>query len=99
MAHLEFCLQWLWPDLDVQTVSVTEQWTQFAVAGPQSRALLERVLDPGQDVSNDAFPYLACAPVTLMGGVPGGCSACPSRASSPTSSAFRPATATPCRAR
>ena len=71
MAHLEFCLQWLWPDLDVQAVSVTEQWTQFAVAGPKSRDLLERVLDPGQDVSNAAFPYLACGPVSLMGGVQG----------------------------
>ncbi|MHB2167871.1 sarcosine oxidase subunit alpha family protein [Alsobacter sp. R-9] len=71
MAHLELCLQWLWPDLDVQAGSVTEQWTQFAVAGPNSRALLQRVLEPGQDLSNEAFPYLACAPVMLRGGVPG----------------------------
>ena len=37
MAHLEFCLQCLWPELDVQVVSVTEQWAQVAVAGPRSR--------------------------------------------------------------
>jgi glycine cleavage system aminomethyltransferase T len=36
--HLEFCQQWLWPELDVQSVSVTEQWAQLAVAGPRSRA-------------------------------------------------------------
>ena len=71
MSHLEFALQWLWPDLDVQAVSVTEQWTQFAVAGPNSRALLQRVLDPGQDISNAAFPYLACGSVSLLGGVRG----------------------------
>jgi len=69
MSHLEFALQWLWPDLDVQVASVTEQWTQFAVAGPNSRALLARILDPGQDISGDAVPYLACRPVSVMGGV------------------------------
>ena len=34
MQHLEFCQQCLWPELDVQMVSVTEQWAQYAVAGP-----------------------------------------------------------------
>src|SRR6202011_2782235 len=37
MQHLEFCHQVLWPELDVQMVSVTEQWAQYAVAGPRSR--------------------------------------------------------------
>ena len=41
MAHLEFCLQCLWPELDAQVVSVTEQWAQVAVAGPRSRELIE----------------------------------------------------------
>ncbi|HSD93381.1 MAG TPA: 2Fe-2S iron-sulfur cluster-binding protein, partial [Methyloceanibacter sp.] len=31
MQHLEFCEQVLWPELDVQMVSVTEQWAQYAV--------------------------------------------------------------------
>ena len=35
MAHMEFCHQALWPDLDVHYVSVTEQWAQMAVAGPE----------------------------------------------------------------
>ncbi len=35
MSHMEFCHQALWPDLDVQYVSVTEQWAQMAVAGTE----------------------------------------------------------------
>ena len=37
MQHLEFCLQVLWPELDVQLASVSEQWAQFSVAGPKAR--------------------------------------------------------------
>jgi sarcosine oxidase subunit alpha len=61
MQHLEFCHQVLWPDLDVQMVSVTEQWAQYSVAGPRSRELLQRLLGDSADLSNKAFPYLACA--------------------------------------
>ena len=32
MSHIEFCHQALWPELDVQYASVTEQWAQVAVA-------------------------------------------------------------------
>jgi methylglutamate dehydrogenase subunit C len=61
MQHLEFCHQVLWPDLDVALVSVTEQWSQYAVAGPRARALLQTVLGSAFDLANEAFPYLACA--------------------------------------
>jgi heterotetrameric sarcosine oxidase alpha subunit len=61
MQHLEYCHQVLWPDLDVQMVSVTEQWAQYAVAGPQSRKLLHALLGDTFDLANEAFPYLACA--------------------------------------
>lgn len=61
MQHLEYCHQILWPELDVQMVSVTEQWAQYAVAGPKSRDLLRTLLGDAFDVSNEAFPYLACA--------------------------------------
>ena len=44
MSHMEFCHQALWPELDVQYVSVTDQWAQMAVAGPKARRLLERVI-------------------------------------------------------
>src|SRR5439155_27119938 len=35
MQHLEFCHQVLWPDLDVQLVSVSDQWAQYSIAGPR----------------------------------------------------------------
>ncbi|MHB8812108.1 MAG: sarcosine oxidase subunit alpha family protein [Steroidobacteraceae bacterium] len=60
LQHLEHARQVLWPELDVQLASVTEQWAQFAVAGPRSRALLERLLGDVVDVSNASFPFLAC---------------------------------------
>ena len=68
MQHLEFCQQVLWPTLDVQMVSVTEQWAQFAVAGPRAREVLQRIVDPGYDISNEAFPYLAVGKVSVCGG-------------------------------
>ncbi|MBM3544885.1 MAG: sarcosine oxidase subunit alpha family protein [Alphaproteobacteria bacterium] len=70
MQHLEFCQQVLWPELDVQLVSVTEQWAQYAVAGPRARDVLQRLVDPGHDISNEAFPYLACGEINVCGGVP-----------------------------
>ncbi|MEL6520784.1 MAG: sarcosine oxidase subunit alpha family protein [Pseudomonadota bacterium] len=67
--NLEFARQCLWPDLDVHLISTTDAWAQFAVAGPKSRALLSRVVD-GLDLSNDAFPFMACAECTVFGGTP-----------------------------
>jgi sarcosine oxidase subunit alpha len=69
--HMHYCHQVLWPQLDVQIVSVTEQWAQVAIAGPRSRTLLERVTDAGQDVSDAAFPWLAAGPLRVLGGVRG----------------------------
>jgi methylglutamate dehydrogenase subunit C len=65
MQHLQFCHQLLWPELDVQMASVTEQWAQYAVAGPRSRELLQRLLGDGADLSNEAFAYLACGEFRL----------------------------------
>jgi heterotetrameric sarcosine oxidase alpha subunit len=61
MQHLEHARQVLWPQLDVQIVSVTEQWSQYAVAGPNARRLLEQLLGTAIDMTHSAFPYLACA--------------------------------------
>lgn len=60
MQHLEHARQVLWPTLDVQLVSVTEQWAQYAIAGPNSRRVLERLLGRAIDLSTEAFPHLAC---------------------------------------
>ncbi|MEM9851404.1 MAG: glycine cleavage T C-terminal barrel domain-containing protein, partial [Pseudomonadota bacterium] len=68
--HLDFCRQCLWPDMDVHIISVTDSWAQYAVAGPRSRDLLRRLVDPEADISNGAFPFMACSDVTVCGGVP-----------------------------
>jgi methylglutamate dehydrogenase subunit C len=67
MQHLEHARQVLWPELDVQLVSVTEQWAQYSIAGPSSRALLERLLGEAFDVSDAVLPYLGCAEFTWRG--------------------------------
>ncbi len=71
LAHLEHCAQVIWPELDVAIASVTEHWAQIALAGPRSRQVLQAVADSGLDLSNSAFPFMACAATTLMGGIPG----------------------------
>ncbi|MDF1607805.1 sarcosine oxidase subunit alpha family protein [Hoeflea sp. YIM 152468] len=67
MAHLEFCAQALWPELDVRLVSVTDQWAQITIAGPQSREVLARIVDA--DLSADAVPFLAVREVALHSGL------------------------------
>ncbi|WP_429932362.1 sarcosine oxidase subunit alpha [Agrobacterium vitis] len=66
MNHLEFCAQVHWPELDVRLASVTDQWAQMAVAGPKSRAILQKIVD--DDISIEALPYLAAKDVSLFGG-------------------------------
>jgi sarcosine oxidase subunit alpha len=69
MQHLEFCHQVLWPELDVQLVSVSEQWAQFSIAGPRSRDVLRKLVDEKYDLADKAFPYLAAKEIAV-GGVP-----------------------------
>ena len=66
--QMEFARQCLWPDLDVQLISTTDAWAQIAVAGPKSRELLTRIVDEF-DLSNDAFPFMACAELTICKGL------------------------------
>ncbi|TIV91169.1 MAG: sarcosine oxidase subunit alpha, partial [Mesorhizobium sp.] len=66
--HMEFARQCLLPELDVQLISTTDAWAQFSVAGPHARRLLERVVD-GFDLSNEAFPFMACANLSVCGGL------------------------------
>lgn len=62
MRHLDFAAQVLAPALDVQMISVTEQWAQFAIAGPKARAVLEDVLDDPPEL-----PFMGCAGTTVGG--------------------------------
>ena len=68
--HMQFCHQCLWPDLDVHMISVTEQYAQYAVAGPNSRKLLRKIVDPEHDISNEAFSYMAAGEISVCGGIP-----------------------------
>ena len=68
--HMQFCHQVLWPELDVQVVSVTDQWAQFSVAGPRARDTLRAIVDPPFDLGNAAFPHMAAGECTVAGGVP-----------------------------
>ncbi len=68
--RLEFARQCLWPNMDVHLISTTDGWAQFAVAGPKSRDLLRKVIDAEHDISNEAFPFMACGHVTVCGGIP-----------------------------
>ena len=66
--NMEFARQCLWPDLDVQLISTTEAWAQYAVAGPNARRLLQKIVDPMFDISNEAFPFMGCAEISVCGG-------------------------------
>ena len=66
--RMEFARQCLFPDMDVNLISATEQWAQFAVAGPNSRKLLEKIVDSEHDISNEAFQFMACGELTVCGG-------------------------------
>ena len=65
MRHLEFVHQAHCAEMDVRFASATEQWAQFAIAGPKARELLDQVLDAPLDPA--AWPFMACGPVQVMG--------------------------------
>jgi sarcosine oxidase, subunit alpha len=57
-AWLEEWLQTEWTQYRVFVTPVTEQWAQFAIAGPKARDVLAK-LEPSFDLSNEAFPHLS----------------------------------------
>ncbi len=65
MTHLEWVSQALRPDLNVRFASVTEQWAQFAVAGPKSRELLNSMLD--DPIDEESWPFMACGEISISG--------------------------------
>ena len=65
LRNMEFARQCLWPDLDVHLISTTDGWAQYAIAGPKSREMLQKVVDI--DISNEAFPFMACSACTAFG--------------------------------
>ncbi|MEM1044560.1 MAG: sarcosine oxidase subunit alpha family protein [Pseudomonadota bacterium] len=70
MVWLEELLQVRWPDLKVHVTSVSDQWAGCAVAGPQSRTVLEACLTDPAVVANDALPFMGVVETELKGGIP-----------------------------
>ena len=65
MRHLDFVHQCLVPQMNVRMISVTEQWAQFAVAGPKSREILNGLLDT--PIDDEIWPYMSCGSVSVSG--------------------------------
>jgi sarcosine oxidase subunit alpha len=65
-AWLEEWLQTEWTQYKVFVTPVTEQWAQFAIAGPKARAVLEK-LGADFDLSNEAFAHMDFRQGTLGG--------------------------------
>ena len=66
LEHMEFQLQSHCAHLKVSLTDVADQWAQFALAGPRSRAVLAALL-PEEDLSAAAFPFMAARSVSLAG--------------------------------
>ncbi len=66
LSHLEYYLQVVWPELNVNVVSTTEQWAGAAIAGPKSRNLLQKLF-PDIDVSNEGLPFMGYLESNLFG--------------------------------
>jgi len=58
MRHLEFVAQAYCATWDVRFISVTENWAQFAVAGPKAKALLDTIVPVD-------LPFMGCADVQI----------------------------------
>ncbi len=66
LSHLEYYLQLVWPELNVNVVSTTEQWAGAAIAGPKSRDLLKKLF-LNSDVSNEGLPFMGYMEGDLFG--------------------------------
>ena len=66
LGWLEKWLQTEWPELKVYLTSLTEHYSTIAVAGPNSRRVLESL---GCDIPLDreSFPFMAVRPAVLAG--------------------------------
>jgi len=66
LDRFEEWLQTEWPELRVYCASVTEQWSDAAIAGPNSREVLDAV-GTDVDLSPEAFPFMTFRDGTVAG--------------------------------
>ncbi len=67
LRHLDVCRQILKPGLDLCIEPVTDQWAQFALAGPQARRILAISVDPATDISDAGLPFMGAVAATIAG--------------------------------
>ena len=66
LSWLEKWLQTEWPDLEVYLTSLTEHYSTIAVAGPNSRELLQE-LGCNIPLDKESFPFMTVKPAVLAG--------------------------------
>ena len=66
LTWLERWLQTEWPDMKVRLASVTDHWATFAVVGPNSRKVVQKVCKD-IDFDNAAFPFMSYRNGTVAG--------------------------------
>jgi sarcosine oxidase subunit alpha len=64
--HMEHFLQVERPRWDVKITTVTTQWANATICGPQARALMEQ-LGTDIDLSPETFPFMAMREATVAG--------------------------------
>ncbi len=64
LRHLDHCHQILRPELAVACEPVTDQWAQFAIAGPEARTILQ-TLTPGSPIDHAALPPMGWCETTI----------------------------------
>jgi sarcosine oxidase subunit alpha len=66
LTWMERWVQTEWPDMQVYMTTVTDEWSTFAVVGPKSRAVVEKVCKD-VDLSAAAFPFMSFREGTVAG--------------------------------
>ena len=66
LTWLEKWLQTEWPEFRVYLTSLTEQYSTFALAGPDSRKLLDK-LGCNVPLDKESFPFMSVRPAQLAG--------------------------------
>jgi sarcosine oxidase, subunit alpha len=66
LTWMERWVQTEWPDMQVYMTTVTDHWSTFAVVGPKSRAVVEKVCQD-IDLSAAAFPFMSYREGTVAG--------------------------------
>ncbi len=59
LRHIEHLLQVVWTNLRVVVNTATDQWASFAVAGPNSRAVLQNLFGNDVELKKETFPFMS----------------------------------------